>query len=76
MPRRPDDPVNSPPHYTRGAIECIDAIEAALGRDGFIAFLQGQVIKYTWRMNHKGDPKQDAEKAGWHQLRLIQTLQS
>ena len=34
------DMVNNPTHYTHGAIECIDAIEAALGPEGFIAFLR------------------------------------
>ena len=27
----PEDMVNSPPHYNQAGIECIDAIEAALG---------------------------------------------
>ena len=38
------DPVNHPAHYTQGSVECIDAIESALGPDGFVAFLRGQVI--------------------------------
>ncbi|BFH59427.1 DUF3310 domain-containing protein [Paenibacillus azoreducens] len=29
MLQKPSDPVNHPGHYTRGGIECIDAIEAA-----------------------------------------------
>ena len=33
------DPVNKPSHYTQGEIECIDAIEAALGPEGFQGFL-------------------------------------
>ncbi len=68
-----DDPVNHPSHYTQGAVECIDAIESALGREGFIAFLRGQVIKYNWRMNAKGNPEQDAQKASWYQKRLVET---
>lgn len=68
------DLVNHPPHYTHGAIECIDAIKAALGKEGFIAFLRGQVIKYTWRLGHKDEPKVDAEKAAWYQTRLIEEL--
>jgi len=72
--RAGSDPVNRPAHYTFGGIECIDAIEAALGREGFIAFLRGQVIKYQWRLGHKGPAGEDAEKANWYGKRLTKTL--
>ena len=68
-----DDAVN-PAHYKQGAVECIDAIEAALCRDGFIAFLRGQVIKYTWRCEHKGQMVTDCAKTKWYQDRLVATL--
>lgn len=68
------DPVNHPSHYTQGGIECIDAIEAALGREGFIAFLRGQVIKYQWRLGHKDAPAQDNAKASWYAARLQKVL--
>lgn len=68
------DPINHPPHYTQGGIECIDAIRAALGRDQFIGFLRGQVIKYQWRCGLKGDPAEDAGKARWYAARLEQEL--
>lgn len=70
------DPVNHPSHYTQGNIECIDAIEAALGREGFKAFLRGQVIKYIWRARHKGCEQQDYEKAAWYLTRLVELCQS
>ena len=38
------DMVNSPPHYNQGGIECIDAIEAALGKEGFRAYCRGNAI--------------------------------
>jgi hypothetical protein len=38
------DMVNHPPHY-QGKVECIDAIEAALGPDGFAAYCRGNAIK-------------------------------
>jgi hypothetical protein len=59
------DPVNHPPHYTQGDIECIDAIRSALGRDGFIAFCVGNNIKYSWRYRHKGGVE-DLKKAEWY----------
>jgi hypothetical protein len=68
------DQVNHPPHYNQGGIECIDAIEAALGRDGFIAFLRGQVLKYQWRLGHKDAASQDAAKAHWYSDRLVKLL--
>lgn len=68
------DAVNHPPHYNQGGIECIDAIEAALGPAGFVAFLRGQVIKYQWRCGHKDAAVQDAEKAAWYGQRLIEAL--
>lgn len=69
------DPVN-PGHYkdSDNGIECIDAIRAALGRDGFIAFLRGQVIKYSWRLGKKGEAVVDAEKAQWYQTKLVEVL--
>jgi hypothetical protein len=64
--RLDNDPVNHPSHYTEGGIECIDAIAAALGPVGFVAFCRGNVIKYAWRADKKGKPTQDMEKADWY----------
>lgn len=64
------DPVNHPQHYTAGSVECIDAIEAALTYEQFIGFLRGQVIKYLWRADHKGNREQDHQKAAWYLARL------
>ena len=64
------DNVNHPAQYTQGAIECIEAIESALGPEGFIAFLQGQVLKYTWRFQHKENALQDMKKALWYGEKL------
>ena len=68
------DVIDKPAHYTQGAIECIDAIEAALGREGFVAFLRGQVIKYNWRLGHKDAASQDAGKAAWYAAKLVAVL--
>jgi hypothetical protein len=64
------DPVNHPPHYTQGEIECIDAIRAALGREGFVAYCRGNAIKYLWRCEHKGG-MEDWRKADWYINRAI-----
>ena len=69
------DMVNHPPHYTQSDIECIDAIRAALGPEGFAAFCRGNVIKYNFRCDHKGG-LQDVEKAGWYLKKLIDTMRT
>ena len=65
------DMVNSPPHYIHGDIECIDAIRAALGPEGFAAFCRGNIIKYNWRCDHKNG-LQDLEKAAWYLNKLLE----
>lgn len=62
------DNVNHPSHYTQGGVECIEAIKASLGADGFCDYCKGNVIKYLWRWKDKGGAE-DLEKAqvylGW-----------
>ncbi len=60
------DMVNHPPHYTAGPIECIDAIAAALGPEGFRAYCRGTAIKYAWRAGRKDDARQDLDKGSWY----------
>lgn len=74
-PNPVSDPIN-PGHYRQGEVECIDAIESALGRDGFIAFLRGQVMKYQWRLLDKGNPTQDNQKAIWYANKLAKVLEN
>ena len=66
------DPVNYPTHYTQGGIECIEAIKASLGDEGFKGYLKGNVMKYLWRYEHKGNMVQDLEKAQWYLERLTE----
>ena len=65
------DPINHPAHYTQGEIECIDAIRAALGPEGFRAYCRGNVIKYVWRAEHKGKTQEDLEKALWYARKAV-----
>ena len=71
----PKDLINKPPHYTKVNIETIDAIQSALGKEGFNAFCQGQIIKYVWRYPHKNG-LEDLNKADWYLQRLIKVVQS
>jgi len=63
------DPVNHPEHYTSGNIECLDAIRAARG-DNYKYYVQGNVLKYIWRFNHKNG-LEDLKKARFYLDDLI-----
>ena len=65
------DMVNHPPHYTHGGVECIEALEAMLGADGFNAYCRGTAVKYLWRTGHKWDAEEDLKKAIWYLERLV-----
>lgn len=55
------DPVNHPFHYKVGGIETIDFIEAKK-----LNYNMGNAVKYISRADHKGNKKQDLEKAKWY----------
>lgn len=65
------DPVNNPPHYNKGGVECIEAIRAALGPELFQGYCNGNTIKYLWRHRYKGKPLEDLRKAQFYLERLI-----
>ena len=56
--------VDKPFHYNHsGGIECIEYIKQVLGKDGFIAYCRGNVMKYNHRAFYKGNPTEDIAKA-------------
>ena len=64
------DNVNHPEHYqSDNGIECIDAIRAALGHEGFIAYCRGNAIKYNWRSGSKSSHAEDLKKGAWYSNR-------
>jgi hypothetical protein len=63
------DPVNHPAHYKYGGIETIDFIEAKE-----LGYNLGNVVKYITRADHKGNRKQDLEKAMWYLTREINSI--
>lgn len=69
-----NDNVNSPAHYRQGGVECIEAIKASMGQEGFRDYLKGNVMKYIWRYEHKGKAMEDIEKAIWYLNRLKDEL--
>ena len=64
------DMVNSPPHYNKYGVECIEAIQSATG-EGYEYYLQGNIMKYLWRYRYKNGV-QDLEKAQWYLNKLIE----
>lgn len=63
------DPVNHPAHYKVGGIETIDFIEAKK-----LGYNLGNVVKYITRSDHKGNRKQDLEKALWYLNRELSAM--
>ena len=60
------DPVAAPRHYLShpNGVECIDVVE-------HLPFCLGNVIKYIWRADLKGDALEDLRKARWYLDREI-----
>ena len=62
-----NDRVNHPPHYTQhpSGVECIQITE-------HMGFNLGNVIKYVWRADLKGDAIEDLRKAAFYIDREIE----
>ena len=70
-----NDNINHPHRYTKGSIECIDAIESAtVDLNGIEAFCTGNVIKYVWRWKEK-EQIDSLRKARWYLDHLIKHLE-
>lgn len=50
-------------HYLACPIQPIDLIQYILTKEELIGFLKGNIIKYSLRAGHKGDPEKDKAKA-------------
>lgn len=65
------DKIN-PDHYRQGAIECIDALEAAtINLTGINAVCTANAIKYLWRWKEKNG-LEDLKKCVWYVNKLIE----
>ncbi len=65
------DPINHPPHYTRGQYEVVDVI-----LDWQLDYLTGSCVKYIGRHQWKGQPLEDLRKARWFLTRAIEELEN
>lgn len=76
IPQVEVDNVNHPKHY-EGKIECIDAMQEVLGKDGTISFCIGNAFKYIWRCKKKHPtPIEDLEKCRWYINKALELLES
>ena len=69
-----NDAVNSPPHYNKGGVECIEAIESMLTPEEFIGYLRGNSLKYRWRFRYKNGIE-DLYKARWYEDYLLKFIE-
>lgn len=75
IPKPTPDPVNHPSHYTKGDVECIDALAAAtIDLTGMEAVCTANAIKYLWRWKHKNGVE-DLKKAKFYIDKLIIELE-
>lgn len=76
IPQVEVDNVNHPKHY-EGKIECINAMQEVLGKDGTISFCMGNAFKYIWRCRKKHEtPIEDLEKCRWYINKALELLES
>jgi len=60
------------PHYSAGGLEVIAILKAKLSPEEFRGFLVGNTLKYIFRHEHKGKPKDDLLKAQTYLAWLIE----
>ena len=59
------DNVNHPSHYNTGEIEVINYIKDKLTYEGFLGYLNGNILKYISRWQFKNG-LEDLQKAQWY----------
>ena len=58
--------INNPPHYTKGAVHCIDAMLSAYTTEEVELFCRLNAFKYLWRASeHKDGVVANTQKAIW-----------
>ena len=72
IPQR--DNVNSPSHYKKGDIECIDGIKSSMSIEAFKGYCKGSILKYIWRYEEKGGVE-SLKKALWYLNKLIEVVE-
>lgn len=70
------DEIEKPAHYNYGKYETIDVIVDTLGEYEAINYCHGNVLKYSIRMWHKGNPLKDIKKAIWYANKMVELLEN
>lgn len=69
------DNVNHPSHYKQGKYETIDVIkDITQGFEGYEGYLVGNIVKYLYRANYKGNKAEDLKKGQFYYDELIKEL--
>ena len=70
------DMVNHPPHYNQGGVECIEAIKSMLTAEEFKGYCKGNIVKYVWWSELKGQNIEDLKKSNFFLKTLIGELEN
>jgi len=65
---------SDPDHYRTSNIECWTTQLAALGKEGYVDYCLGNVIKYIYRAGHKGRAKDDLRKMLWYATKAVELI--
>lgn len=62
--------VNSPKHYNVNDKEVWQMMIDVFGKEAFVNFCALNAFKYRMRAGHKGDAKEDIDKALWYEAKM------
>ena len=69
------DQIDNPLHYTADDdTDCIDAIQAALGREAFIDYCRANAMKYLWRARLKDSLANNIRKAQYYLGKILEVI--
>lgn len=67
--------IDQPLHYTSSEnVECIEAIQAALGNQAFIDYCRGNAMKYLWRARLKDSLANNVRKAQYYLAKILEVI--
>jgi Protein of unknwon function (DUF3310) len=67
--------IDQPLHYTNSEnVECIEAIQAALGNQAFIDYCRGNAMKYMWRARLKDSLANNVRKAQYYLAKILEVI--
>jgi hypothetical protein len=73
MQQLEEDLINNPNHYHKGGIDIYEIMQVKLTPEEYRGFCKGNIMKYLFRCDLKGNTVQDLEKADFNLKRLIES---